>query len=413
MLDAQIAECSLSGKSGRVLIVCGALSKGRDGVGDYTRQLAESLKKSGVEIVLAALAERGLEGDADGEEDSSELSIVRLRENGNWGSRLDQLRASFGLWEPDMVSIQLSPFGMAPRGILGNFGYHLRRLWPNAIGHVMMHELWCGMDTRQAPLKEQLLGWLQRRGLKRFLREFKPRMMHTSNPFYQEQLRGLGVKAELLPLPGAFPIAKPMLDAEFEEWLLAIGLTNVVADRQGWWLGCVFGSVYSLEVLKAIVSRVAAIAGTAGRRLAILFVGNAKRPQAEMLSLLEGCGVEVALAGFQSAEVVSQLIQRIDFGISTTPVDGVGKSISTASFLDHGAPVLVDPSRIAPCSNSPLPLLEPLLLLADDDLPARLRNGWPRGQASPRAPLVARQFMHDLGFGELKPIAKREALTHV
>lgn len=377
----------------RLLLVCGSLRPGRDGVGDYSRNLARELNARGWETRIAAIAEREAHEAAeiqDGQE------VLRMREDTVLGQRLERVSRWLCDWRPAVVSVQLSPFGLVPRGLLGGLGRSLRRQWPDAAGQVMFHELWCGMDGAKAPFRERLLGWLQRRGIKRFLREFRPVVAHTSNAFYRGQLEGLGCPARVLPLAGAIPVAKPQSAAAFDARLREAGLGAVAENRGEWWLGAVFGSVYSMEVLSDLTAAAARIGASQGRRVALVFFGHSKVAEASLRKAVSGAGGEPAVAGALPEEAVSQWMLRSDFGVCTTPMDGVGKSSSMAAFLDHGVPVLLHPSRLECCEGTPPPILDPLILTADAGLAERLRDGWPRGAAEARAGRVAGQFLEDL-----------------
>jgi Glycosyl transferase 4-like domain len=382
-------------KSKRILFFCGSLALGRDGVGDYTRRLALELVDLGCEVRLVSVAERG-NGTPESEAGKLEAWMLRIREEGPMKERLDRVSVWLGGWKPEVVSVQLSPFGLVPRGLLRDMGHRLRQRWPDAVGQVMFHELWCGMDAAKAPLRERLLGWLQRQGIKRFLWGYQPAVVHTTNMFYRDRLAACGRAASVLPLAGAFPIEEPESEEDFKARLRGVGLGAVAEKPDAWRVGSVFGTVYSLDILADLTTAAAQISATQGKRLALVFLGHAKVAAAALTKTSEDAGALTAVVGPLPEREISLWMQRSDLGICTTPMDGVGKSSSTAAFLDHGVPVLLHPSRLGPCVNTPWPPLDPLILVSDDGLAEQVKGGWPRGVAVCRAARVAGQFLEDL-----------------
>src|SRR5437899_991410 len=121
----------------RVTFVCGSLARGRDGVGDYTRRLAETLTRGGHASQLIALNDRHLEVDTGGDE-------IRLPATMPWNYRIEVARASIDAHAPDWISVQFVPYGFANRGLVWHLGIRLRQLSPSRPFHLMFHELWIG-----------------------------------------------------------------------------------------------------------------------------------------------------------------------------------------------------------------------------------------------------------------------------
>ena len=60
----------------------------------------------------------------------------------------------------------------------------------------------------------------------------------------------------------------------------------------------------------------------------------------KLRKLANKAGISIKETGKLSTAQISLNIQTSDIGISTTPLDSLGKSMSNATFLEHGLPVL-------------------------------------------------------------------------
>jgi hypothetical protein len=187
----------------RLLFLCSSLEPGRDGVGDYTRLLAEECVKLGHTCALVALNDRFVSAPEETVETGG-LSALRLPSPGDWTVAAD-FRERFA---PDWISLQLVAYGLHPRGMLFQATPGLRRVVGPARLHLMFHELWVG-NEKHPTLRHRLTGWPQKRSLRRMLETLRPAYVTTTNPFYAALLKSIGVDASILPLFGNVPVAAP------------------------------------------------------------------------------------------------------------------------------------------------------------------------------------------------------------
>lgn len=132
----------------RVLLITRRLPPAICGVGDYTRHVARTLSKAGVEVAILL--------DAEQPEPDPEPGVELLRERFQW----DTLAEAVGGWHPDWVSFQWVPHLYSLRGTSAGPARLLRELSRRGVGrHVVLHELWGEGGT----WKQRVAGWLQRR----------------------------------------------------------------------------------------------------------------------------------------------------------------------------------------------------------------------------------------------------------
>jgi len=320
----------------KIVFLCTSLAPGRDGVGDYVRQLAHACAAQGHACILVALHDRHLGPSAAQVERSNE---VRMSANLSWSRRADALRQLLGEFEPDWVSWQFVPYGFQLKGVLpaGVFSFaEIAAPWRN---HVMLHEIWVGI-ARSDSLRLRVIGTLQRRKLLLFLRRLRPACVHTSNAAYQLTLAYHGWPSELLPLFGNMPVL-PIERAEaVATWRKIAGAKIPTVPHA---LGVIFGTIHPQWKPHPTFEWLAAAALERGQPMALMALG---RIGASGTRTLEQIGrsrrdLPVVDAGPLSPEQISHLLQAADFGIATHPWGLIEKSGSTATLLEHGLPVLV------------------------------------------------------------------------
>jgi hypothetical protein len=375
----------------KIVFLCSSLAPGRDGVGDYTRQLAAACGGLGHVCLLVALHDRHLPPGSGVVERPNE---VRLSANLAWPRRAKLLSNLFRDFDPHWLSWQLVPYGFHAKGILPAGCFRLlesARAWRN---HVMLHELWLGLAEND-PLQQRLVGSLQRSKLLAFLRRLRPASLHTTNPAYQLALARAGWPAELLPLFGNIPIAAVQRDRARAE---LVALTKLPADSNPW-VAILFGTIHPQWRPEPTLEWIHAAATHAGRPIVLLSLGHCGAHGAKLLTRLahaQEC-VPIALGGVQPPETLSRLLQVADFGLATHPWALIEKSGSTATMLEHGLPVLVPRDEWRPRHGSFACARDSLLRRLDDLSPAAL-GSWLSGRRPPasRLPDIAARFTSHL-----------------
>jgi hypothetical protein len=378
------------------------LEPGKDGVGDYTRDLAAACVRLGHSCTLLAVNDRYVDEIRKESQTARDMEIeaLRLPALASWTGRAWAAKQWLARRPPDWLSLQFVPYGFHPKGLVGGLDERLAPLAATARHvHVMLHELWIGAE-RGASLKHRMVGFLQRRGVTSLVRRLSPGVIHTTNDAYRSLSEAVGIRAKLLPLCGSIPIAThtdpQWLETEFLK--LGVPAAHVKPREECWWFG-MFGSLHPEWAPEPVFSHIAEAASRAHRRVVVSAIGRQGAGTPLWRSLQERYGSRFAFAalGERSPREVSMFLQGLDYGIATTPWQLIGKSATVAAMVDHGLPVIVsrDDVRLR-LSQEPRSSAEPLLYRMDAQLPRWLLGQSSRAPARDGLARLADTFLSDL-----------------
>jgi len=338
----------------RVALLCMSIEPGHDGVGDYVHRFARVLSARGHACQILALADRFADHPSVTLDTHGGYEIVRIPAE-QWrqadiGLAIERLQA----FTPDWVSLQMVCYGFEKHGLLWRSARQFASLRGASKRHMMFHELWIGAGATSPP-RDRILGWLQRKLLLRATRMWSPRIVHTSNTFYREMLRGADITAEELAVPGNIPVRA--LDSAGARQMILQRLGSLPRQPLEPLLAGLFGSLHPEWSDGAWLDRVAALCARLGRRLVIVQLGRLGPAGTRALASLRRRASDRAdflEFGERDAAEISAIFQGLDFGVATTPWPLIGKSGTAAAMLEHGLPVLV-PSDGERLRDSPMP----------------------------------------------------------
>lgn len=376
----------------KLVFLCTSLAPGRDGVGDYVRQLAAACAQLGHVCLLVALHDRNLSPTAALLQRANE---VRFSAGLSWKRRAAMLASLLRDFDPHWISWQLVPFGFHPKGIMPVGAFALAEAARGRRNHVLLHELWVGI-ARDDRLKLRLLGAMQRRRLLAFLNRLGPSALHTTNQAYRFALAHEGWPADVLPLFGNMPVVT------VKPYRAAAELTDLVGRNlppPPRWTGVIFGTIHPQWKPEPTLAWLRQAATAAHRPIGLVALGRAgAHGERWLASAVNRHGaIPIVAGGPQTPERISCLLQAADFGIATHPWALIGKSGTAATLLEHGLPVLV-PRDDWRSRHGPNDTLEDALLTRMQDLePAAFAN-WLAQRRPPasRVPAVAAQFLAEL-----------------
>lgn len=364
----------------KILFFCGSLEPGQDGVGDYTRRLAEECAARGHACSVIGLHDPGVTRVTT---HLNDIRLIRLPATDPWPERLAGAAQHLQGFEPDWVSWQIVAYGFNARGYLPSA---LLEAAPELRGqrcHAMLHELWIGMEAG-ASWRARAIGWRQRRGVLCLLDRLDPDCIQTSQTVYQHALMREGIGAGRLGLFSNIPIAEPLPErrSPLARWLPAAQTTGAAPL-----VALTFGTLHPQWRPAATVEWFLATARRLGRSPALIVTGRAGAHAPAILEHFRRQGVHVAVTGELDAVAISHLLQAADFGIAAHPWALIGKSGAAAAMLEHGLPVLVprDDWRLR---DEPAlrPVATDALLARLGELDAARTDAW---LASRRAPAPA------------------------
>lgn len=311
----------------KIVFLCGSLKPGCDGVGDYTRRLAGELISIGHKAGIIALNDQYTTEEINSGQQSNDFEIPVLRLPAQWPSKKRFERA--GIWiddfNPEWLSIQFVPFSFHPKGLSFGLSKLLEKLGSGRRWHIMVHELWVGMD-KEASLKFVFWGWLQKKLIKSLFTNLNPDIVHTQSSLYKRMLGKIGFSAELLPLFGNIPVVPNMHIRGANE------INNISF--------VIFGGIHPGAPIKDFISEIKLYSISTGKKIELKMLGRCGKEQFEWENECKENGLSVQILGEQSPQIISHVLSNSSFGISTTPFYLIEKSGSFAAMREHDLQVL-------------------------------------------------------------------------
>jgi glycosyltransferase involved in cell wall biosynthesis len=361
-------------------------------VGDYTRMLAAELNASGHQCSLLSLADPQVGQAVTGT--TGDIPLLRLPATASWPDRIGAAKKFCDYFAPDWVSWQIVLYGYDPRGLCLGLGARMKQISGGYKNQIMFHELWIGI-AQESPLKNKLVGTLQRLIIKDVLRTLRPRFVHTHTPLYRHLLDKLRTRATILPLFGNIPITT---SADFgwlsAKWPQAWGQFDY-AERDSWWIFVIFGSIHPEWDGVDFLNRAMAASQRAGKKCLLISIGRpgaAGQGTLQEIQKHEGNTGRLLILGAQSEEDISQCLLMADFGISAVPPEYLFKSGTVTAMIEHGLPIIATRSMYHYSDCTPEMLTVGMGNVARDfEL-----DGLRKTPVASRLPAVAAQFVADL-----------------
>ncbi len=333
----------------KILFFTGGIEPGKDGVGDYTRRIAEHLIGCGIQARIVALYDPFIQDMQF--EYHGDIAVNRMGKRTGSVQRKQVLSDLAANWKPDWCSLQFVPYGYHRKGLcfnLVNWLSHFRKCqW-----HFFFHETWIG-SAEEHSLKERMFGLLQKRVVKRLLREYQPTRIDTHIKAYQNSIRRLGFEVDILPLFCNIRIAK---DQDENQIQLLTGIVR--KQRNQYVIFLLFGSIYNPWRFGPLLDDILEITEAGGKKVAIVQCGRggANSPGWKALEKDYKDSVQLHALGEVDEDTASRVMQISDFGVATTPWQLIGKSSAVATLIAHGLPVVVNRddyhSRYVPDSDT-------------------------------------------------------------
>jgi hypothetical protein len=317
----------------KIIFLCGCLEPGRDGVGDYSRRLAGELIQTGHEVGIVSLNDQHITETNSTQQYSGAVPIPVLRLPDTWTTARRFQKARFWIedFNPDWISLQFVPFAFHPKGLPFSMGKMLKTFGKERNWHIMVHELWVGMD-KESPRKFVYWGWLQKQLIKSIFKKLHPRIIHTQSSLYMKMLAKIGLKAIHLPLFGNIQVEaftrKP--EEQLAETQRSPGIITWV----------VFGGVHPGAPIGALAKELKLYSNAKGIKVSLKMVGRNGPDQVRWEQEWKAAGLQVELIGEQPPENISEILSNSSFGISTTPASLIEKSGSVAAMQEHGLSIL-------------------------------------------------------------------------
>ncbi|MEO7931727.1 MAG: glycosyltransferase [Chthoniobacterales bacterium] len=367
----------------KLAILCGSLEPGKDGVGDYSRQLANYCREEGHSVLLVSLNDSWVELDNIGTQE------MRLSSSQSWTQRSTTLEKALTAFQPDWVSLQFVPYAYQKRGFCQEMAAALGTFAKKFRWHLMFHELWLGLNPGDS-LKYKILGWWQRRGVLQLVRSLSPALVHTHATAYANFLQSNGIAATRLPLFSNIDIELAPDFPKFYELLARRECNLTPLNREHTFVAIFFGSLHPEWTPDGLMEKLA------GKKLLFLSMGRLGHTGTQIWNDFAdkyATRAQFLNLGELSASEISTALQFADAGVAASPWNLIEKSGSVAAMIEHGLPVLVTRNDFLPDQQLELTptLARHLHPIWKDNV-----NQLSKNPPSPRLPEIGSQFLADL-----------------
>ncbi|SFQ83597.1 glycosyltransferase [Hymenobacter arizonensis] len=319
----------------KIAFLCGSLEPGRDGVGDYVQRLAAELLHQGLEVTAIALKDQHAtqENLHNQQVAGSTFPILRLPATWSSNRRYKRARQWIVEFDPDWLSLQFVPFSFHSKGLPFGLPRQLARLGKGRAWHLMLHELWVGMDVA-ASRKHILWGMVQRQLIKSLIACIGPKIIHTQTLLYQAQLAKVGFCSHYLPLFSniAVPSNRPKraIAQQFDSNVSTEATIRLV----------LFGTIHPGAPVTQFARDAARYAQQHTVSITLTLVGRCGSEQDHWAASWQEVGLPIEILGEQTPNQISHVLLNASLGIVTTPAWLIGKSGTAAAMQEHELPIL-------------------------------------------------------------------------
>ena len=323
----------------KIIFICGSAEPGKDGVGDYTRRLAAALIQHGYFVSIIALYDKSINSNKVENQyvDDQFVAVLRLCYHMSHKERLERAKDYIDSINPDWLSLQYVPFSFQKKGLAIRLGNDLNKICGARKWHIMLHELWCGMNIK-APLKERILGYLQRKALKIIIQDLKPVSIFTSLLSYQKYLIDININPLVVPIFGNIRVNQNFSDPQYVDFLRDLEIDEIDSSSMHIKIGF-FGTIYQLDGIEELIMNFLKYAEIQNKKLVLLIIGDGRGP--DIKTILNSKNIIYVKTGRLSEFLLDNVLKLVDVGIMTSTSDGLDKSGSAIAFLERAIPVVV------------------------------------------------------------------------
>ena len=313
----------------KIAFICGSLENGKDGVGDYTRQLASELIKNKDSILLIALNDP-FQKDIFSEVQrlgDNQIEILRIPRTLKEIERVVRAKEYIQTFKPDWISLQFVPYSFQEKGLPFSFPKAIKELgdfrW-----HIMFHELWIDKPEK---MSHRLFSFLQKQIIKKVVSVLRPSLIHVSIPFNQQRLKQIHIQSQLLELFGNVPYeANP----DAANLSLPKSQNNTLLY---------FGSAPKGTYLEMVVTGINDFYKKSGKPIHLILISSESeskqtfiRRLKEVLTPIHGT---ITDCGFVETNILSGIMSCCTAGIARSEPHLLGKSGTAIAMLEHGLPI--------------------------------------------------------------------------
>lgn len=330
----------------KIIFVCGSAERGKDGVGDYTRLLAGALIEKGCLVFVIALNDKFVDVYVEENQlvNGALVRVLRLPSNTSYNDRLYRAKEFIETINPDWLSLQYVSFSFQEKGLPISLGKDLKQIGGDIKWHIMLHELWCGMNIK-ASFKEKVLGKLQKIVLKKIIYNLKPTTVFTNLLSYKNYLLDIDIEALVVPVYSNIGLNLKVSDTDLIQFFDELGIESGQGGAKKYIRLGFFGSIYQSDGIEKLIFQFCKYAKIHNKRIELLIIGDGKG--LDIKNFIKINQINYKTTGRLSEELLDQVLRKIDVGIMTSTADGLDKSGSAIAFLERGIPVVIRDTDIS------------------------------------------------------------------
>ncbi|MFM6984733.1 MAG: hypothetical protein ACKOXF_11420 [Chitinophagaceae bacterium] len=315
-------------KASGLLFICGSLQPGADGIGDYTRRIAGELKKKGFKVSIIAFNDKQTDIILSETQkvDNTVVDVLRLPSKTNVNYKLELASEWIRMQNPEWISIQFVLYAFNNRGLPLFFSSEIKKLCEGRKVHIMFHELWLGVEKHPS-LKDRIYGVVQKSIIKTMVSKLSPAVVHSHSSLYLKLLQYNHINARKLNIISNIPIVHQQFSPRS---LMADGTLKFL----------VFGYISPNAPIAEFAGELRKMTLQRGVKPEFIFSGRNGGSLNEWTKVLDENAIPYSVRGVLSVEELSDLMNEVDIGISTTPFLLYEKSGSVAAMFKHGIPVI-------------------------------------------------------------------------
>lgn len=312
------------------------MEPGKDGVGDYTQRLSNSLEKKGFEVAIVAINDNNIRKVIEGRQcDNQKIKTLRIPANTSFEEKFTYAQKWIRRFKPDWISLQFVNYAFHYKGMPYKWSTHFKKLDTQCRWHIMFHELWVGIQHSDSN-KTKLVGFLQKFIIKRTINSVAPLSIATNTEHYKTKLKTIGVQ------PTVIPVFTNMPENIGQNLKLWSELPDEIINNREHFIVAVFfgGLIVSGEVIEKI-KILKQKATFYNKTLFLTHVGRSGSVKHFFTDLKEKFDLNNYVFGERKGEDIVAFFKQADVGLSTYNSQLLAKSGSAAAMLNNGLPVIL------------------------------------------------------------------------
>lgn len=331
----------------RICFLTTGLERGKEGIGDYCRELATELQHQGHQVLIMALKDSHLEPARNVKvfthtqpTETEPLIYLRLSDRLSVSKRSAEAMKFIKDFNPDYISVQFG-FDWFGKGWLGLRSL-CRKLSRNRKRHLHLHDIWYGPKPPNS-LFEKISLTFREFQLKQFIAKFRPDSIHTHSLTLQQIMHRKGYKINNIPLFSNVPVK----NKNQSDWIFDLfqrnGLLLTPENRNEYYVFTVFGKFFHVFNPATFMAKFVPALNSSGRKGVIIYAGNLQGDAKniwETIELESGQNIYPIHAGHLTLDELSDILAFSDYGLSTYPPALLDKSGTVAAFIEHGLPII-------------------------------------------------------------------------